>query len=78
MDRLLIIVHRDAPRLLQHLEAAFASSAPDIRVIRDRRTAERRVSSAPTDVERRRAERRRRDVGEALRRVGWVVLRPEA
>jgi hypothetical protein len=68
----LIIVSRAAPAQAAYLQHAFAETAD---VILDRRVATRRRSRAPTAVDRRRRDRRMRDVTPDLRQFGWAVVR---
>lgn len=75
VERVLIVVERNATALLEHVRESFAPVALDIRVIEDRRLRERRTRDVPPARERRHAQRRRHDIGPALRRWGWAVVR---
>jgi hypothetical protein len=72
----LCIVSRDRPELLARLREQFG----DIEILFDRRAGERRRHARPTPYERRRGERRVRDVGPVLSDRGWAFVdrrRPE-
>jgi hypothetical protein len=66
----LIVVTRDNPELLESLRHEFAGQ-PDVQVIVDRRTGERRPAEAATATERRRAEQRTLQEAELLRTMGF-------
>jgi hypothetical protein len=67
---LLVVIRRDSAH--DALRQSFAGY-DDVRVISDRRHAERRRSVVPIAVERRRADRRnRRDIEAQLRTRGWA------
>jgi len=68
----LIIVSRAAPAHAAYLQHAFAEMGD---VILDRRVATRRRRHAPTAVDRRRRDRRLRDVTPELGQFGWAVVR---
>jgi hypothetical protein len=70
--RLLFIVSATAPGRYAYLKHVFASEGGD--VIVDRRGAERRRGWRPQSSERRRGERRRRDVMAELRTSGWALV----
>jgi hypothetical protein len=71
--RLLFIVSAAAPGRYAYLKHVFANEGGD--VIVDRRGAERRRGWSPRSSERRRGERRRRDVMGELRSSGWALVR---
>ena len=75
VNHLLIIVSRADQAQHAYLKHAFEKEAMD--VIVDRRAGERRQLAAVGRgrSERRRRDRRRRDVGEDLRRFSWAVVR---
>jgi hypothetical protein len=78
--RHLLIVARNREQLYGQLKEAFSGNER-VQVIVDRRTGERRQRppQAGTAAERRKADRRRRDVEEQLRTIGWaLVLMDEA
>ncbi len=72
MAKVLIIVSCSAPAQAAYLQHAFAETAD---VILDRRVAPRRQTRAPVAVDRRRRDRRMRDVTPELRQFGWAVVR---
>jgi len=76
MPRILFIIAGNDPRLYEHVKAEFADTA-GVSVIRDRRRRDRRHQRVQVPVERRRAERRIRDISETLRSLGWVLV-PES
>lgn len=69
----LYIVARDERELYEYLTRTVD---PDrVRVILDRRRAERRFGlGAPPGLERRRRDRRRHDLTDALRKFGWALV----
>jgi hypothetical protein len=69
---LLYIVSRDRPALYEHLKRQFAGTGAQ--VILDRRQGERRRDTRAFGLERRRGDRRTRDVGAELAGVGWAVV----
>lgn len=71
--RFLLIVSRDEPNRLAYFKYVYGSTA--IEVILDRRTTQRRQRQAWPAVERRRAERRRRDISKDLQKFGWALVR---
>ena len=75
MERVLILVQRDAPALLEYVQASFSPLALDVTIVEDRRLAERRRHDLLPPRERRRLQRRRHDVGPGLARWGWAVVR---
>jgi hypothetical protein len=73
MARLVFIVSRQRPELLDYLQREYAG--PDIEVIQDRRTGARRVREvAVTTHERRRGSRRRAAVDDRLQALGWAIV----
>jgi hypothetical protein len=71
--RLLFIASAAAPGRYAYLKHVFANEGGD--VIVDRRGVDRRRSWRPVSSERRRGERRRRDVMGELRSSGWALVR---
>jgi hypothetical protein len=77
--RHLLIVARNREQLFHQLKDAFSSNE-HVQVIVDRRAGERRQRSVGTTAaERRKSDRRRRDVEQQLKTIGWaLVLMDEA
>jgi len=74
MARELFIVSRDRPDLYRYLTQTFAD-APNVEVLWDRRTRERRRTSDGVRAERRRGERRsRQDLDAQLESAGYIFL----
>lgn len=72
--RQVIIVARNREQLYERLKRAFAGN-PSVRVLLDRRVAERRERSGPYAADRRRGDRRSPLVlDELLRATGWAVV----
>ena len=76
MPRILFIIAGNDPRLYEHVKAEFADTA-GVSVIRDRRRRDRRHDRVQVPVDRRKTERRTRDISETLRALGWVLV-PES
>lgn len=78
MTRYRFIVARDNPKLYEHLVRSFAD-VPDIEVILDRRTSERRAARVRRMGRERRLRERRTDtrIQEELRLFGWAFMRVE-
>jgi len=57
--RLLVIVRRDRPALVERMQRLFAREPGDVEVVLDRRRRERRGSTMARQPDRRRADRRR-------------------
>jgi hypothetical protein len=76
MPRLLFIIAWNDRRLYEQVKAEFAGAA-GVSVIRDRRRRDRRSQTLHVLAERRQSERRMRDISQALRTLGWVLV-PEA
>ena len=72
--RLLIVVSRTNPAQQTYLKHVFGSQTED--VILDRRVGERRQHPAPVAAERRRIERRQRDISQDLQISGDIRLGP--
>jgi hypothetical protein len=72
--RQLIIVARNRGHLYEYLKQGFAGNET-VRVLLDRRVAERRAHSGPYAVERRHGDRRSpRKIDGLLRAIGWVIV----
>ena len=71
----LLIVTQTEPKLYEYLRRSLARS-PGAHVMLDRRRAERRENTAPTDLDRRRAADRRARPGieDQLQARGWAVV----
>ena len=76
MTRQLLIVSRSQQERYAYLRYVFDSETGD--VILDRRIQARRSRQEPVAAERRRAERRHRDVTSDLQAFGWALVRYEA
>lgn len=73
MGRLLVIVSRTEPARYTYLKHVFARQG--VEVIVDRRAGERRRRLEPATAERRRADRRARDITKDLQTLGWALVR---
>ena len=71
--RQLLIVSSTEPARYEYLQYVFDSETGE--VILDRRLVERRHREAPVSAERRRSDRRQRDVTADLRVFGWALVR---
>jgi hypothetical protein len=74
--RQLFIVGRDRAKLYDYVRRAFADN-PTVQVVLDRRVGDRRRGAPPTAgrvPERRRADRRNRDISAQLRALGWAIV----
>jgi hypothetical protein len=71
--RLLVIVSRTALELAGYVKFAFEPVHGDVFI--DRRFDERRRRKEAIEIERRRGERRQRDITGELWRFGWVLVR---
>jgi hypothetical protein len=71
--RLLLIVSRTEPGRFTYLKHVFASETVD--VILDRRLGERRQGPIRAAMERRRGDRRERDLTKDLQSFGWALVR---
>lgn len=71
--RQLLIVSRTEPERYEYLQYVFDSETGE--VILDRRLQERRHREAPVSADRRRSNRRQRDVSADLRVFGWALVR---
>jgi hypothetical protein len=69
-----VIIRRDLAPVAAHLRDEFSGLATLVAVIIDRRYRDRRQSAGPRTVERRQADRRRRNITEQLRDGGWAVV----
>jgi hypothetical protein len=72
LARVLYIVSRENPALYNHLRTTLQTAT--VEVAFDRRSADRRQRAEPTEVERRRSERRKWKIDDELRRVGWAEV----
>ena len=73
MASLIVIVSRTQPAQYRYLERTFGNEVVD--VVLDRRLEERRQLQAHVGTERRRGDRRQRDITKQLQRFGWAVAR---
>lgn len=73
VTRQLLIVSRSERERYAYLQYVFDSEAGD--VILDRRVQERRRRDEPVSAERRRGDRRQRDVTTDLQVFGWALVR---
>jgi hypothetical protein len=73
MADLLFIVSRTEPKQYLYLKHVYADESRD--VVLDRRMSERRRSLRPPPVDRRRIDRRHRDVARELKSSGWALVR---
>jgi hypothetical protein len=69
-----VIIRRDLAPVAAHLRDEFSGLTSLVAVIIDRRYRDRRRADATRPVERRQADRRRRNVSEQLRDGGWAVI----
>jgi hypothetical protein len=69
-----VIIRRDLAPVAAHLRDEFSGLASLVAVIIDRRYRDRRRADAVQPVERRQADRRKRNVSEQLRNGGWAVI----
>ena len=74
MASVLMIVARDRTELYERLRQEFLNDEA-VTVLFDRRVGERRAACEPITEEQRRADRRRRDIDDDLRRHGWATAR---
>jgi hypothetical protein len=72
----LFVVSRDFPDRYNSLAYAFDGDR-DVRVIFDRRRAERRRQNCVPLIERRREDRRAAERDWTLRSMGWIRIDPE-
>jgi len=75
VTRQLLIVSRSQPERYAYLKYVFDSQSGE--VILDRRVGSQRSRPEPVATERRRGERRERDVTEDLQVFGWALVRYE-
>src|SRR5439155_22136279 len=73
MADLLFIVSRTEPKQYLYLKHVYADESRD--VVLDRRLSERRRTLRPPPVDRRRIERRHRDITRELQSSGWALVR---
>lgn len=73
MPRLLFIIERNSRRFLDYVRASLAGVMGEIEVIEDRRGQSQ--EGAPPDLPH--GDRRRRAADDAIRRVGWAIVRAE-
>jgi hypothetical protein len=74
--RVLFVVSRDLPERYNSLAYAFDGDR-GVRVIFDRRRADRRRQNTAPLIERRQEDRRSADRDWRLRSVGWIQIDPE-
>ena len=73
MTWLVLIVSRMEPARYTYLKHEFANDVID--VIFDRRVEDRRRHQESVAVEKRRVERRQRDITRDLKEFGWALVR---
>jgi len=71
--RLLLVVSRTQPTRYTYLKHVFASDIID--VIFDRRMEARRQRQEPVALDKRRVDRRQRDIVQDLKSFGWALVR---
>jgi hypothetical protein len=74
MAAVLMIVARDRADLYERLRKEFKDDRA-VAVVLDRRVEDRRRAQLPVSDDRRHADRRRREVADDLRRLGWATAR---
>jgi hypothetical protein len=74
MASVLMIVARDRTELYERLRQEFQNDRA-VAVVLDRRFGQRRCARLSVTAEQRCAERRRRDIDDDLRRLGWATTR---
>ena len=74
MTPLLFVVSRKEPERYQYLQRAFAQEVA-VEVVFDRREGEQRQKPGAPQTERRRRERRQREVIHELMRLGYALVR---
>ena len=72
MARLVIIVSQKEPHRYPYLKHVFASETMEVML--DRRLEERRQRRVPSAGDKRRADRRVRDVSKDLQTYGWALV----
>lgn len=72
LRNLLYVVSRRRPDLYAYLKRLAAEDG--IPVILDRREGDRRAAAAAPEVERRRTDRRVRDISGDLDAIGWAIV----
>lgn len=70
----LYIVARSQPHLYEYLRRSYEEPGR-VAVIYDRRFGERRRQTVGSPAERRRADRRERDVRRHLVEIGWAIVK---
>ena len=73
MAHFYLIVSQQEPNRYPYFKHVYANETME--VILDRRLAERRERQARPASERRRTDRRMRNVSDALKQYGWVLAR---
>jgi hypothetical protein len=74
-QRILFIVAAERGDLLDLLREKFADVPDAVEIVPDRRAGDRRQRELSVSIDRRRTERRRRDIDADLRAIGWAVVR---
>ena len=72
---ILFIVAAGRADLVDLLQEKFADVPDTVQIVRDRRVGDRRHREVSVNVDRRRSERRTRDVQDDLNAIGWAVIR---
>ena len=71
--RILLVVSRTEPTRYTYLKHVFANDIID--VILDRRVEARRQRQEAVAIDKRRVDRRQRDIVQDLKTFGWVLVR---
>lgn len=77
MGRLLFVVSRTEPGRYEYLRTAFAGEGT-VEIVLDRRLGQRRQRPVTREQDRRRSERRARDLNHELARLGYALVRRHA
>jgi hypothetical protein len=73
MAQRLVVISRDRADQFERFSGASVHGT-NVQVIADRRGTERRQRNMPASIEQRRGDRRRLDIDNYLRQVGWVEV----
>ena len=72
---ILFVVAAGRADLVDLLQQRFADVPGTVQIVRDRRVGDRRQHALSVGVDRRKSERRTRDVQDDLNGIGWAVIR---